>query len=536
MTQETVVTDPVRPARRRFRLLYLAPALAIIAMMAWALASPIGSSPDDDFHLASIWCANPSKTYDCAPGKTVDTRVVPEAIARANCYIRDPAESAACQYTAFTLNPKPTVETTRGNFVGGYPPLYYATMNLFVGPNILLSIVVMRLVNILLFVGLGTALFLFLPRRRRTTFVWGWLVSTVPLGLFLIASNNPSSWAIIGIGTAWLALLGYFETVGRTKVALGAVFAVATLMAAGSRSDAALYAVLGIAVVGVLAFARTRRFLIDAILPAAMVVVCGLYFLSARQYLSAVNGFGGGAAASGAIAHDPLSLAAYNLLNVPSLWAGVFGSWGLGWLDTSLPAIVAMGSVACFIGAAFLGFGSLNRRKSLVLAVVGIALIVIPVYVLTKGGDPVGAEVQPRYLLPLIVLFAGLLMLSSRGRPIRFTRGQLVLVVGTLSMVQFISMHTNMRRYITGTGGHGFNLDTGIEWWWNIPFSPMFVLIVGSIAYAALIAILVWEVSGRRNVLAESVLDSQAVAGGAVGTPVIDSPVAAGPIMGGSEP
>ena len=33
-------------------------ALALVAVgLAWSLASPAGSSPDDDFHLASIWCA-----------------------------------------------------------------------------------------------------------------------------------------------------------------------------------------------------------------------------------------------------------------------------------------------------------------------------------------------------------------------------------------------------------------------------------------------------------------------------------------------
>jgi hypothetical protein len=490
----------------RFRLLYLAPALALIALMAWALASPMGSSPDDDFHLTSIWCANASKTYDCAPGKTAATRIVPEALVRSACYIREPGKSAACQYTDFTLNPKPTVETGRGNFLGGYPPLYYATMNLFVGPNILFSVVLMRFMNILLFVGLGSALFALLPRFRRPVFVWGWLVSTIPLGVFLVASNNPSSWAIIGVGTSWLALLGYFETTGKRKIGLGTVFVAGTLMAAGSRSDAAAYAVVGIAIVVFLTFVRNKRYLLEAILPAAMVVVCGLYFLSANQFLTVVYGFSGdatatavsGTATSVAQQPDPLSLAAFNLLNVPSLWAGVFGSWSLGWFDTDLPAVVAMGSLACFVCVAFLGFGRLTKRKAVALAAVGIILIVLPVYVLTKGGDRVGVEVQPRYLLPLIVLFIGVLLLSTRGRPVRFTRGQVWLIVTTLAIVQFVSLQTDMRRYITGVGHEGWNLDAGVQWWWNIGLSPMFVLIVGSIAYAGMVAILAWEVSGRR--------------------------------------
>ena len=70
----------------------------------------------------------------------------------------------------------------------------------------------MRFLNILLFVGLSTALYLLLPLGRRRVLIGLSLLTSVPLGSFLIASNNPSSWAIIGVGFSWLALLGYFET------------------------------------------------------------------------------------------------------------------------------------------------------------------------------------------------------------------------------------------------------------------------------------------------------------------------------------
>ena len=35
--------------RSRFKLIYLAPALLMIALLAWVFASPMGSSPDDEF-------------------------------------------------------------------------------------------------------------------------------------------------------------------------------------------------------------------------------------------------------------------------------------------------------------------------------------------------------------------------------------------------------------------------------------------------------------------------------------------------------
>src|SRR5690606_29258474 len=122
---------------------------------------------------------------------------------------------------------------------------------------------------------------------------WGWLISTVPLGVFLLASNNPSAWAVTGVGSAWIALLGYFETTGRRRVALGVVFAAAVLLAAGSRGDGALYVGFAIAVVLVLTVARTRRFVLSAILPVVMGLVALAFFLVARQIQAGFAGFGG---------------------------------------------------------------------------------------------------------------------------------------------------------------------------------------------------------------------------------------------------
>src|SRR5690606_5266890 len=115
----------------------------------------------------------------------------------------------------------------------------------------------------------------------------------------------------------------------------------------------------------------------------------------------------------------------YNILMLPFLWTGVWGTWGLGWLDTGLPAIVPWGAAAAFIIVAFAGIGRLDWRKSVAAAGVLAVLIALPVYVLTAGGDRVGESVQPRYLLPLIALFALVLVTERAGvDTMRFTRVQ----------------------------------------------------------------------------------------------------------------
>jgi hypothetical protein len=138
------------------------------------------------------------------------------------------------------------------------------------------------------------------------------------------------------------------------------------------------------------------------------------------------------------------------------------------------------------------GFRQLGWRKTVTLALIGLVLWLLPVYVLVQGGDTVGNAVQPRYLLPLIVLLGGVLLFSTHGRPFEFGRGQLFLVGGVLAGVNLVALELVIRRFVTGNGHLGLNLDTGDQWWWgSFPFSPNAVWIIGSLAYAGLMAVLV---------------------------------------------
>lgn len=490
--------------------LILAPVLAIIALLAWALSSPVGASPDDDFHLVSIWCADAGSAASCQQTGIDAERLVPESLVRASCFAFDAEKSASCQKD-LSFNAKADTVTTRGNFAGGYPPIYYATMGLLAGSNVIVSVFAMRALNVLLFVGIATLLYLLLPIERRPALVWSWVVTTIPLGLFILSSNNPSAWAVTGVGMGWLALLGYFETTGRRRIALGALFVISAVMAAGSRSDGAIYTVLGIVAVGVLTFARTRRWALSSILPVVVGTVCIALYRLSRPVASLTHGLPG-AGSGGTQPHDFFGLFAYNVLEGPSLWTGIFGDqWGLGWLDTSMPAIVWFCGIACFVAVGFTAAGRLDRRKLAVLLGGVLALWMLPVIVLVAAGDTVGENMQPRYLLPLIVVFAGILFLSPRGGPIRFTRLQVVLVIAALSVSQFIALNLNLRRYVTGFDNLGLNLDSGVEWWWNLAISPMTVWLVGSVAFTALLVIMLPRHSGivgARSLRAPSALES----------------------------
>lgn len=483
----------------RFRWIYLAPVLAFIALSAWAFASPIGAGPDDDYHLVSTWCANGGSSA-CEPGLKAESRLMPSGFVSVACYAQHAERSAACQDALWSSWGDETVQVTRGNFVGEYPPVYYSTMRVLAGPDLQFSALAMRLFNAALFVGLATALAVLLPPRRRDTLFWGWLVTLVPLGMFLIPSNNPSGWAVTGVGTAFLALLGWFESHGRERWGLAALYLVGVVMAAGARADAAVYAAGATVTVVILTSTRGREWALRAILPLLGFIVAVVLFSTAAQAGTGVYGFGGGEVATIPIPSDstgleaPLSgfsLAAYNLLMLPFLWTGVWGTWSLGWLDTQLPAIVPWAAAAAFIAVGFTGLGRINWRKLIAASGVLLVLVALPVYVLTVGGDRVGANLQPRYLLPLIVLFALVILFDPSRVGIRFTRLQLYTVLGALAVANLIALQMNIRRYVTGADQQGFNLDSGAEWWWaGIPLGPTAVWIVGAVAFAGLLAVL----------------------------------------------
>ncbi|GAA1225464.1 DUF2142 domain-containing protein [Rhodoglobus aureus] len=479
----TGVRSVLSRSGRRIGLL-VAPFLVFAALAAWALSSPVGSSPDDDFHLTSIWCATGNSEY-CAPSGDPGTRLVPPAVADPACFAYDADKSAGCQ-NRIDFTAGATEETERGNFAGGYPVVYYGTMSLFVGPDVHASVLVMRLINITLFVGLGVALYLLLPVNRRQILVWQWALTTVPLGLFVLSSNNPSAWALMGIGYGWLALLGFYEAYGRKRIGLGVVFLLTAVMASGSRSDATIFFVLAVFAAAILAFQSTRRYWLSSLLPVAGFVICALLFRSSRSVDVVTGGL-----------DEQLTLGvlipriAYNLTEVPSIWTGIFGqSWGLGWLDTSMPAIVWASGLAALIGAGFVAARAGSVRKFIVVALGALALAVIPVTLLVLAGKDVGEDFQPRYLLPLVVVFTGAVFFTTARQTITFSRPQVWLVVIALSGANFVALHLNIRRYVTGIDALNADLDAGRQWWWQLIVTPNITWVVGSIAFGLALAIL----------------------------------------------
>ena len=139
---------------------------------------------------------------------------------------------------------------------------------------------------------------------------------------------------------------------------------------------------------------------------------------------------------------------------------------------------------------------------------------------LERVGYQVGAWVQPRYMLPVVLIILALVALQGPGLAEPPTTRQLMWVGSLASIAHAVALHVLMRRYITGIDVVEANLSSRVEWWWGVPITPMAVWVVGSLAFAAL-AILVAAQVHRRGAAGASAGYGPTVRGPA-GAPELD--------------
>lgn len=189
------MTNLLTTKKRKFEIhysnsskIFIAITSALIALFAWAISSPVGATPDEDYHLVSIWCGQGERNDLCLSGDKAGQVSAPTAlVVSANCFAFHPENSAACnlpQSSEFTT-------TSRSNADGGYPPIFYWTMSLFATSDIYLSILAMRFFNAFLFVAIITATMLLSPRNIRLPVLGGILITAIPLGVFLHSEREP---------------------------------------------------------------------------------------------------------------------------------------------------------------------------------------------------------------------------------------------------------------------------------------------------------------------------------------------------------
>jgi hypothetical protein len=455
---------------------------ALLTVLVWTFASPVGSSPDDDFHQTSIWCPPPIESSGCQLGENsegVTTVFVPTPVIE-GCYRYRPEQSAECP------RDRSVSESARYDD-GQYPGPYYHVMNLLVTDNAVRSLSAMRLLNGVLAVGLAALAMALAPGALGRVQALAILGSWVPLGLFLITSVNPSAWALIGVSTHWCLLLSLLLLDDRRRVVLASAgVAISGLVASVARADAAVYILLSTAAVLLLVWPPRARWL-RLIVPGLVCLVAVGVFLTSGQADVVNEGV-----ETEDLGRPVVTLLFHDVTDMPDLIAGGLGTWGLGWLDTDMPSGVWFPAIVVFGSLLTIGLAAPSRRKLGAFLLVALALVVVPVRVLIESQDFVGAAVQPRYLLPMLPLLLGLGLVEVGGGSRRMlSRSQARWLWGALTVAQSLALHTNLRRYVTGLDVRGFDLDDRVEWWWWSVPTPMMWWFVGTVAFGAVTASLV---------------------------------------------
>lgn len=464
-----------------------------MCLSAWAVSSPPGSSPDDAFHLNSIWCAQdvPGPECDAVAGSAADgtvDRQVPFRVAKSPCYAQQPEASAACQ------------ERLRGGLTGGaandglYPSGFYRTMNLFAGSDVSKSVLTMRGFNLALASVLVVLALLVAPPGLRRASSLAWLCTLVPLGVFFIPSTNPTSWVVMGLGVYWVFLIRFLTgPQGWVTWASGALAVLAAVLAVTARTDgSAFLCVITVASV-LVSITRLRDLLSWRYALPVLLVLGGVARFLTQQTSSVV--VAGASTQDASPGRTGLTLLLHNVFNFPTYLVGLFGqTFGLGWIDTVLPPGVSAAMIATTFVVLMLAVGASWTYKRLAVLLLAATLVVVPLLILQQSHARVGETVQPRYLYPILIALIGFATYTSeaRDRPgWRLGRTQAAFVVGAVSLANALALHAEIRRYVTGVDKRQLNLDARVEWWWSsTSVSPMGVWVIGSLAGLVLFALL----------------------------------------------
>ncbi len=414
-----------------------------------------------------------------------------------DCFARDSSKSASCQPAA--LASVQGTMATQGHWSdfwdwsrqasSGSPPLFYKTMYVLTTSNVSHSAYFIRGFNILLLVGLLAAIGLVAPRSIRQSVYTSALVTLIPLGAFLISSTTPNSWTITGVTIYWAALLTALEAPsGKRRAIAYTIAAIAALMASGSRADGAAYIIFSTALVLLVATRPhgsrfTRENATRAVFAGFIIAMSAYFFLFAEQKRFGVSGMDGPSTVTNA-ANTSRDLAFAIMLDLPTLWTGAIGGWGLGWLDTPMPAVVTMLTSAVFVAVSIVSFRYYDAKKVIAVLLIVAALIAIPFRTHYLGGSNVGESLQPRYLLPLLLLLPAFAVLHPvRERRVTLALPQWVALAVMISIAHAIALHFEIRRYTTGLDVLKFNLNSDIEWWPVPMIQPMELWGIASIAF-----------------------------------------------------
>lgn len=452
-------------------------------LICWALSTPTGSSPDDGYHLSSIWCVDSNSSQCMASGQSF---AVPSLVAGSSykCFAqwgtiveKKYNQSAKCIESAEDSNSEVSY---LNNNTGMYPKIFYEISNIFVGESVNNSVIKIRifwgaLLSLLLFISLISA-----DKSNRQAMLLNLILYLSPVFAFLTVSTNPTSGSLIGLFFLPTFLSLCLSEKGKTKYLGVCGVAFSTLVAAGSRTDGGFFVVVILVAWAFINFKSKHKMIIFKVcsLSFVLAILLGLLVLKNSKSVGLQ-----------AVVSHPTSmlfnidLLIFNILHLYEYYLGIWGlDWSLGWKYE--PKLVdwisyAQGTITLTILGLLL---RIRKTKGLlVLLYLVVVSLVVPLYMFQASGAQVGDFVQPRYILPFLLAATALLLANFSRNEYKY-KNPLVLSAGLIFTISSISSYwAQITRVTRGTSGNIFRAEKPSDWWWEgfvLPPSVLFCVFV----------------------------------------------------------
>ena len=417
--------------------------LILIALL-FSIITPVFAGPDDDFHLASIWCAEGEKDNQCMAISndeyTTYGQVPNGLVSLLQCKSRVISDPPNCSLQ----NERPGYSNVRINS-SAYPSGYYKFNSFFVTSDINLSILKMRFFNALIFgVALLLAYVLIGLNSSKKMLVSSALL-LVPFPLFLIGTNNPQVWSVLTIVPMYFV---FSEALQKSSIRITSLQLLRYVyllcgvnMYIASRGDGVYILLFLIGVLSVTCFREISKKRITFI-SCCLLIVLGL------NKLFGPSGMQLGLAK---MESNGNSYVLHNLLELPGFLVGIFGGKGdsgylsLGSYDLPLPSLAWFSTLIVLFTILFLGSRDSARIFAFSVALMGIAIISL--YGMSQQSANTAGFFQPRYLLPFVFI-ALLVMFESNLERITRIRVGIVIVFQLVAFLTF--MYAVLLRYSSG--------------------------------------------------------------------------------------
>ena len=441
----------------------------------WAFASPNGSTPDEAFHLKSIYCY----------GKKLGPCEVPKFITDEPCFGWGPGggnggphpdTTPACVDPS-SLTTKVTISTSSTNEdTNSYQGGYYGFMHNFVAESLRTTVFRIRMLNTAI---CSTVIFLILriSRNRQNlarAFIFAVVATYVPLAFYFIPSVNPASWSFIGSTSSWVPLLILFDSAAQRNEKFRASFIVLVclLLSFASKPEALVYTFL-VFLSTFLLSNKSFKVKIELVVLLIAIVRPLIELLTTISANTAVifRGFSG----SEATTFFSPYYTSHNLPKIISLYAGQWAQT-LGDTDFTTPSTTMLLSFVAMSTILIIGFRSFSKYKFLVISLYLFLMTAVPIVILNLSQRQVGAYITARYLWAMLF---GLLFVANWTAPRNFVSDQskqVAIACGAANFAAIGALFAVLRRYTVGASSTSWNLDADKLWWWNTPVTPLTLL------------------------------------------------------------